>query len=594
MSVTSCKLFTGDDNLIVPDLSSDSLYSSMTLIVSDTFYIQSLKGIEKGIVDSLLKIYQQNNFNPFWLSEETDTLQIQIFLIYLENSFKHGFDPERYYFKSLNSAYQSLLANRSINKSYNYQELAKFEFLLSVAYLQYQKNLLYGIINPHEYDTENYDIPKPDRGIDIYDNLYKSNKDKILEEIQPKSKRYVGLQNALEFYKEFAIGAVWSRIPMITGKIEVGKHATILKPLSQNLISLGLLDSSYHLSFPPHYDSLLFKAVKQFQLLYGLKDDGVIGSQTIEQLNITPLERVEQIKVNMERFRWTTYIDSLTYVLVNIPDFTLFAYKEGELQTSIKVCVGQKRERNYDQKIAVYKKTKKWIHLPKNFETPQVYSRINQIITNPPWNVPTSIAKNETYYEVMKDSNYLNDKKFKVFQGGKEIDHNEIDWKKYSPTNLPFSFVQEPGGANALGRIKFMFNNKYSIYLHDTPTRAPFSTANRAVSHGCVRVEKPLMFAEYLTGQVTNVTLDDVKIELGIKPEDKEMMKYFKGYHNKTKYLELNSTIPLFVDYFTAWVDDKNQLQFRPDVYEKDKKLAQALSEAENTNHSEMALLPTK
>jgi murein L,D-transpeptidase YcbB/YkuD len=566
----------------------------MASIMTDTIFISSLNGIEKEIVDSLVEIYNHNNIKPIWIAEDSDTLQIESFLSYLKHSYKHGLNAERYYFTNLNSSYLSLIKKNIKNGVYDYSILAKFEFLLSASFLQYQKSLLFGVINPREYDTENYDIPLPDRKIDVYANLFNPNKQKVLEEIQPKSLRYVGLQQALEFYREFASKTEWNHILNITGKIEIGQPSTILKPMSQNLISLGLLDSSYHLTFPPKYDSLLFLAVKKFQLLYGLKDDGVIGLQTIEQLNITPTERVEQIKVNLERFRWTTYSDSLTYVLVNIPEFTLYAYKDGNIRTSIKVCVGQKRERNYEQKIAVYKKTKKWIHLPKNFETPQVYSRINQIITNPPWNVPTSIAKNETYYEVMKDSNYLKDKKFKVFQGGKEVDHNEIDWKKYSPTNLPFSFVQEPGGANALGRIKFMFNNKYSIYLHDTPTRAPFSAANRAVSHGCVRVEKPLMFAEYITGQVTNITLDDVKIELGIKPEDKEMMKYFKGYHNKTKYLELNSSIPLFVDYFTSWVDEKKQLQFRPDVYEKDKKLSQAISQIENSNHLEMALLPTK
>lgn len=594
ISLNSCEWFNKENDLIVPGLSRDSLFNSISLIISDSNYVNSIYGIEKEIIDTLVKIYQHNNYNSIWFTEETDTLQIESFLSYLENSFKHGLNPERYYFTQLNSNYLSLVKNVNKTSLYDYSLLANFDFLLSASFLQYQKSILFGVINPHEYDPENYDIPLPDRKIDLFANLLNHNKQAVLEQIQPKSLRYIGLQNALQFYKEFANTVNWSHVPGITGKIEPGQHSTILKPMVENFVLLGILDSSYHLSFPPRYDSVLFNAVRKFQSLYGLKDDGVIGFQTIEQLNITPSERVEQIKVNLERFRWTTYTDSLTYVLVNIPDFTLYAYKDGALQTSIKVCVGQKRERNYEQKIAVYKKTKKWIHSPKNFETPQVYSRINQIITNPPWNVPTSIAKNETYYEVVKDSNYLNSKKFKVFQGGKEIDHNEIDWRKYSPTNLPFTFVQEPGGANALGKIKFMFNNKYSIYLHDTPTRAPFATANRAVSHGCVRVEKPLMFAEFITDQVTNLTLDDVKIELGIKPDDKEKMKKFKGYHNKTKFLELDRSIPLFVDYFTIWVDDKNSLQFRPDVYEKDKKISQTLAEIETPNHSELALLPTK
>ncbi|HRI45790.1 MAG TPA: L,D-transpeptidase family protein [Ignavibacteriaceae bacterium] len=579
--VTSCNYFENHENEIESGINIEQLKSEISITLNDTIFLSSLTNIEKTLIDTIPTLYSSNSYSPIWISEYVDTLQIESLLNFFDKVTTHGLNPERYYYSNLTGKYYSLIKNKEKQVIEDYSALAKVEILLSLSFLQYQKNILYGVINPREHDKENYDIPIVERSENIYDNLFHKDKLNVLNRIQPTSRRYVGLQNALKFYEDFSKSVNWVTIPPLNGKIEIGKQSTLLNPIAQNLMSLGLLDSSYHLPFPPSYDTTLFEAIKRFQALYGLKDDGVIGFQTVEQLSISPSERVEQIKVNLERFRWTAYTDSLSYILVNIPDFTLYAYKNRELKTTIKVCVGQKRERNYDQKIEVYRKTKKWAHLPKNFETPQVYSRINQIITNPPWNVPTSIAKNETYYEIKKDSNYLNDKKFKVLQGGKVIDHNEINWKEYSPTNLPFSFVQEPGWANALGRMKFMFRNKYDIYLHDTPTRGPFATANRAVSHGCVRVEKPIQFAEFITSLTNQSSLDEVRMELGMRPENPDRLKNYKTANNRTKYFNLDSTIPLYVDYFTAWVDENNQLQFRPDVYEKDKKLFMALKEVE-------------
>lgn len=585
-TASSCQFFDDD----VPQRISfekDILNSNLDAIIKDTAFLNSFPKIKKEFREKTLNVYSENNLQLFWVKDIDDTTDVETVLLYFKNAEHHGLSKERYYYNYLSKQYLSLWKNSDKTLKPNYHELVKFDVILSLSFIQYQNDIINGVINPRLHDPENYDIPLPSRPLNAIKNLLASNRVETLEIIQPKDKRYTGLQNALKFYSEFAESGNWASIPFVDGKIELGAKSTVLATISQNLKSLGLLDTAYHLSFPPAYDSVLFNSVKKYQRLYGLKDDGVIGKQTLEQLSTSPAERVEQIAVNLERLRWTTYRDSLNYVLVNIPDFNLYAYKEGKLETTIKVCVGKKREKNYDKKLAVYKQTKKWIHLPKNFETPQVYSRIFLIVTNPKWNVPSSIAKNETYYEAIKDSNYLSDKKFKVFMNGELVDHSSIDWKKYSPSTLPFAFVQDPGWANALGKIKFMFYNKYAIYLHDTPTRAPFSASDRAVSHGCIRVEKPLQLAQFITDLTKNVTLDDIKIELNIKPDNKEKMdKYISrinsfGGNPKTKELNLDRSIPVYVDYITAWVDDYDKLQFRLDVYEKDKILSEALKSQE-------------
>jgi L,D-transpeptidase YcbB len=269
--------------------------------------------------------------------------------------------------------------------------------------------------------------------------------------------------------------------------------------IASRLITLGLLDTAiYRLSDHPVYDSALVNAVKKFQRINGLNDDGVIGAGTLERLNITPEQYVKTIKINLERFRWIDYTNTPQYLLVNIPDFKVFAVESGRKLFDIKVCTGIRRPANFQARNEIYKKTKKIRDKPDDWETPVLYSEVSYMVLNPTWTVPASIIREEILREVTKDSNYLQIKNFKVFKDGIEIDLSEVDSREFSSTKIPYTIVQDPGAGNALGKIKFMFNNPFGVYLHDTPTRAPFTKSNRAVSHGCVRVEKPIMLAEYL------------------------------------------------------------------------------------------------
>ncbi len=165
--------------------------------------------------------------------------------------------------------------------------------------------------------------------------------------------------------------------------------------------------------------------------------------------------------------------------------------------------------------MKIYLKTHNWRNRPDDWETPQIFGQVTYLVLNPTWTVPPSIIKEEIYHEVMKDSTYLMKKNFKVFRGGKEVNVESVNLKKYAQNKIPFSFVQDPGAGNALGKIKFMFRNKFGIYLHDTPTRGPFSNSVRAVSHGCIRVEKPFQLAEYLLQGNSKWNIDYIKIETG-------------------------------------------------------------------------------
>ena len=307
-------------------------------------------------------------------------------------------------------------------------------------------------------------------------------------------------------------------------------------------------------------------------------------SQPLDKLNVSKDDYIEKIKLSMERMRWSTYSDSTRYILVNIPDFRLHVIQNGQEQFEIKVCTGKKKPSNYYERFKQYLKTKR--SRPDDWETPQLSGEVSYLVLNPTWTVPPSIIKEEIFREAVKDSNYLQRKNFKVFKNGKLVNLADVDLKKYSPNKIPYSFVQDPGAGNALGKIKFMFMNKFGVYLHDTPTRAPFSRSNRAVSHGCVRVEKPFQLAEFLLKNNSRWNLDYIKIETGFAVADQTKIAEFKqirgelrrnASYGKTTEVKLEQHIPVFIDYYTAWVNDEGTLNFRNDVYDKDKILKKYL-----------------
>jgi murein L,D-transpeptidase YcbB/YkuD len=211
---------------------------------------------------------------------------------------------------------------------------------------------------------------------------------------------------------------------------------------------------------------------------------------------------------------------------------------------------------------------------------------ISYLILNPTWNVPASIIREEIFQKVTEDSSYLLNHNFKVYLDTVEIDPMEVELSELSAEEVQYKIVQDPGDGNALGKIKFMFNNRFGVYLHDTPTRTPFNSSNRAVSHGCVRVETPLPLAEFLLKDHPKWNIDYLKIEIGQKVEDKSKISEYKkkrgalsknSKDDKTTEIFLSKKVPLYIDYWTAWVDDNGEINFRDDVYSKDKILMENL-----------------
>lgn len=298
---------------------------------------------------------------------------------------------------------------------------------------------------------------------------------------------------------------------------------------------------------------------------------------------------IRKIKLNMERLRWQMPIQTEEVVVVNIPDFSLTWFDKQDTLTHMNVCVGGKREATYTEKMSAYLKSGNLDDKPKNHETPQLISVFNSIQVNPIWNIPVSIAQSEIYWMARKDPYYLSNSNIKVYYKGKLVkDPDTIQWNRYAREKLPFQFKQGSGEGNALGKFKFIFDNSSSIYLHDTNNKYGFKLANRAISHGCVRIENPLKFAELMVKGKRQY--DDLRMEVNLAPTDTTRMAQFRKkmakktdtlttYQLKPSWFATRKNVAVVIAYYTAWAEN-GKVQFRPDVYEYDDILWDAMKKS--------------
>ncbi len=292
-------------------------------------------------------------------------------------------------------------------------------------------------------------------------------------------------------------------------------------------------------------DSIQPKDEEYITLQKALKDNVQVPGTNKEES-----ERI--LIVNLERLRWKNRPTEEKYVWVNIPDFRLDVIENGKSTLNMKVCVGEGRNQDYVDKLIEYDENDLKKDRPFNRETPQLKSIIHGVQVNPIWNIPESIATNEITKLAAKDPYYLSNNNIDVFLDGKRIEDTEtIDWSSVD-AGKTYAFKQRPGEDNALGKIKFLFNNESSVYLHDTPSKAAFNQTMRAVSHGCVRVEQPLELARALFGEGNKFE----KIKTGME-----------GKRTDAENIALINKIPIYLTYFTCWVDGNGVLQFRKDVY---------------------------
>lgn len=351
--------------------------------------------------------------------------------------------------------------------------------------------------------------------------------------IAPQYTEYKNLKRALEAFKSREAELE----PVIVPKgstIKPGMSGERVAWMRDRLNYLG-----YAAGVSDIYDPEMVEAVKAFQRTHLLEPDGAAGAKTITELNRSNEERVQQIQINMERWRWMPESMGDHYVVVDIPGFRYSVMKEGKETISARTVVGREGRK-----------------------TPVFMSPMSYIVFSPYWHVPRSMAVKDFLPRLKKDPYALTRSKIRIFSGGQEVDPGSVDWSLYSANKFPFQLRQDPGDHNSLGRVKFMFPNDHAIYLHDTPSKSLFNRTSRDFSSGCVRIENPEELAEYFLGEAG---WDQNRIKSAFKRTSEAHVSL-----NKDK------KIPVYTLYMTTRVEG-DSISFRADIYNKDKVLIEAL-----------------
>ena len=358
----------------------------------------------------------------------------------------------------------------------------------------------------------------------------------LFDEVQPTAYNYKALQKELTKYLKIAEVGGWEPV-YLSKKLKPGKHDRGVYSLRERLRATGDYIGCDESDEENRYDKCLQDAVKKFQKRNGLKADGVVGPVTVKVLNTPVNDRIATIRLNLDRLKWSKVRTAKRHVIINIPDFNLYFEEEGKLIQKMKVITGT----------------------PKN-PTPIFSDMVEMIVLNPYWNIPKSIIQKEMIPKLMRNPNAMARKGIEIHTGwGKDaqkISGGSVNWSKYRYSKtMPYRFAQVPGYKNALGKVKFLFPNKFSVYMHDTPTKPLFKRDKRAFSHGCIRLEKPRELLRTFSTFNDNVDFD-------------KSQKILKG--KKNAYLKLQEKVPIDVVYLTAWVDFEGKLQFRNDIYHYD------------------------
>lgn len=405
--------------------------------------------------------------------------------------------------------------------------------LLQDGGLAYIRDMVLGIPEIKRKDSEwLLDGRKIDVSQTFIDALQSPDLKAVMGNLAPQYPEYQNLKRALAAFKYREADLEPAIVPD-GATIKLGMGGERIALLRDRLNYLGYQAGESHI-----YDAQMAEAVKAFQKTHLLEPDGAPGRKTIAELNRSNEERIKQIQINMERWRWMPATMGDHYVAVDIPGFRYSVVKDGEEVLNAKTIVGRDARR-----------------------TPVFMSPMSYIVFSPYWHVPRSMAVKDFLPRLKRDPYALNRSKIKIFRGGQEIDPGSVDWSLYSSNNFPFQLRQDPGDYNSLGRVKFMFPNEHAIYLHDTPSKSLFNRTSRDFSSGCVRIENPEELAEYFLG------------EAGW--DQNRISQAFTRTSEAHVSLAKDKKIPVYTLYMTTRVQD-DSISFRADIYGKDKVLIEA------------------
>lgn len=480
--------------------------------------------------EALQTFYRQRAYLPAWWDVFKQTREAAAFemMAILEHSSGHGLAVTDYHLHEL----------RPLAPGQSSSDLARFDILLTDAFLAYVSHLYSGRHDPDQVDpawhiaADRLDAPEFLRWV-----LHSGNFTAAVQALAPSHAGYRRLRRLLEEYRGLAAIGGWPRID--TGRLlEVGDRDPRIAALRKRLWLEGY--SLEWVSDETHFDADLGEALRQFQHRHGIEADGVVGPETLRALNVPVTERIDQILLNLERWRWLPHQLGKRYIMVNMAGFRLQLVETGDVQLDMRVIVG-----------TPYR------------STPAFADEMTYVVFNPHWNVPERIVREDLLPQQQADPEYLSSQGFRILtdwgQGAREIDPADIDWGRVEPADFPFRLRQAPGPQNSLGQLKFMLPNRFDVYLHDTPARHLFERQVRTFSSGCIRLEQPIALAK--------------QVLQGAEEEWDENAIHAQIATGETRTVRLREAIPVYLLYWTVWVDDTGTAHFLNDIYGRDQRM---------------------
>jgi murein L,D-transpeptidase YcbB/YkuD len=490
-----------------------------------------ISGTSIAMYNIIAEYYEHRNFSPAWNQQQdiSDLLQL------IDESKLEGLIPEDYH-KSALLRYQNVIESFD---NVPPKLKAEFDLILTDALLRLVYHMVFGKVDPVRLDP-NWNIYIEVNDIDppaLVDKIISApSLYKYIDSHRTKARLYTELTKHLARYRDIAASGGWPQIsegPVIKPGMQ---NQRIVQIRSRLLVTADLKDTT--ITDSTLYNENLERSIRRFQYRHGLEEDGIIGKGTLATLNIPVEDKIDQIRVNLERLRWILDEGSDEFILVNIAGFRVNLASEYNLIWHGRAQVGK-----------LYR------------QTPIFKAPLKYLVINPTWTVPPTILAKDVIPAIKRDQSYLQKKNMKIIsRSGKIVDPGSIDWSQYPAKNFPYSIRQDPGPTNALGRIKFIFPNKHFVFLHDTPSKALFNRTERTFSSGCIRVEDPFEFALQLLRNQDDWNREKID----------EILK-----SKKTKTIYLKEQIPVYLLYFTAFPDIGREdiIHFRKDIYKRDNKV---------------------
>jgi len=511
MSVKKEKNISARDKSINPSNSYSNLFLDSTAI--EKFI--SEKKIPDSLASRMRSFYNARNYEFAWFSSDGLTEQARGFWNLHDYVTTYDVDTSLKN-RALQKRMDNLITEDDLSVSSKDKSFINTELTLTQHFISYiLNNYEKGYVKRKE--MERFIPRKKENPLELADSLInkKHKDDKYFDDVNPS---YRALKEQLTKYYEIAKKGGWPQINNTPKKLKKGSSSPEIAAIKKRLEITGDLATG---DTSQRFNDTLEVAIKNFQQRHGYKPTGIISDSLIREMNIPAVQRVEQILMNMDRMRWLTTNEATgNLIVVNIPEFVLHLYNGKQKVFDMDVVVGK-----------------------EGHNTMMFNGDMNQIVFCPYWNVPQSIVSHEILPAMEKHPGYLEKENM-------EITGNE--------DGLPV-IRQRPGEKNALGRVKFLFPNSFNIYFHDTPAKSLFQKDKRAYSHGCIRLKEPEKLANYVLRNQPEWTPE--KIEEAMNSGDE-------------RFVKIKDPIPVLITYYTAWVDDNGQLNFREDIYGHDTNLA--------------------